>query len=604
MIPPVSSPIIASFPASSSSLSTSALSPQKTNDVAMERFDADNAFQKSIQRQSCCRRFWSLAYFYSYPLSRIIEIIINAFKALIQCCIEFSDEIGPPSHSQRFFDLSPDNPHDEVVYSKSKPGLANVISRNGNRSHIKGFQNDLKRIKAEIGSLGLSANGNLALDTFQSIQQKVDSIKKAFQLTHSLLTNSNKKSQEFDSFQIELESLLKEWNQIIRISKDSLITKFENWQMEVLKKLSHYKTVTLTPMVNGQMVDPKCEGIKTYREYIQMFSFLNYFGWAHDDINHRSILNFKDVLACSVGLPNFKKGASNICWMNSVVQAMRFVPALWKQDKQSPKLSPGQQLVRSSFLEMQMSISEIEPEGILQAQIKLKDALNEIRSLQTGQMDRAGKDQLDPDELILRPVLEVFDNSMGIATIIEADNESSMLNSGSDVAWRLGFGDISPGTPINYEDLLDSSGVENINDPENKWKGHEKYTIRRRLSEYPEVLVVQLKRFKMQTPFQISSPSIQGYAVKPKFVKMDDPVIIKEEMEMSQLKISPENSSNKKYYLSACVCHKGSIDSGHFFSICKSDGIWRKLDDDHPVQIITTQEALEHASRSYIQFWT
>ena len=72
-----------------------------------------------------------------------------------------------------------------------------------------------------------------------------------------------------------------------------------------------------------------------------------------------------------------------------------------------------------------------------------------------------------------------------------------------------------------------------------------------------------------------------------------------ENLDMKEYMIGPDKE-HSKYNLFAIIQHYGTIENGHYTSICKNNGIWYKYDDSK-IYEIDIKEAQN--SNAYILFY-
>ena len=133
-----------------------------------------------------------------------------------------------------------------------------------------------------------------------------------------------------------------------------------------------------------------------------------------------------------------------------------------------------------------------------------------------------------------------------------------------------GFSDIrlTPlSTTISMEELITAYFSKTQLDPENKWKcekcGDESCAYQQvSLIDTPENLIIQLKRFSIDN----------------NITRDDSPVLIPNQINLTPYFKSP-NNGDVIYNLIGIVDHRGSLESGHYFSLAKRANMWYSFND-------------------------
>ena len=179
-------------------------------------------------------------------------------------------------------------------------------------------------------------------------------------------------------------------------------------------------------------------------------------------------------------------------------------------------------------------------------------------------------------ELILFCVIkteEIIHNSNVTYYVNEILNESNIINL-SDTITNLN--EIDNGV-ITLNDCLESFRKEEVLEKENSWycpkcQKHQEALKKMEIYRSPNVLIIQIKRFKLKETNSFFSSSYQN---KKNDCYIDYPIIL----DLEPYICGPKTESNK-YELFSISQHYGSLSSGHYTALCKNRGKWYSFDDE------------------------
>lgn len=165
------------------------------------------------------------------------------------------------------------------------------------------------------------------------------------------------------------------------------------------------------------------------------------------------------------------------------------------------------------------------------------------------------------------------DSFLDLSVQISSDSTSPRLNNRSfvsnlfsSIGETLGFS----GNPVLLEKCLEAFCSPEILDGKDRYwcekcKQHVASTKTLTISRAPEILCIQLKRFKHEGYF---SSKINTQVIFP--------------IEGLELKPFLNDQSSHKYDLFGFISHRGSINGGHYVSYCKHEsGQWLEYDDSY-----------------------
>jgi ubiquitin carboxyl-terminal hydrolase 4/11/15 len=129
---------------------------------------------------------------------------------------------------------------------------------------------------------------------------------------------------------------------------------------------------------------------------------------------------------------------------------------------------------------------------------------------------------------------------------------------------------------ISIEDCFESFRTQEKLEKENAWycpkcAKHQEAFKKMEVYRSPNILIVQLKRFKIKTT--------NAYLSMLQNKKNDCLIKFENELNMSPFICGP-NKENSIYELYAISQHYGSLSSGHYTALCKNKGKWYSFDDE------------------------
>jgi len=127
---------------------------------------------------------------------------------------------------------------------------------------------------------------------------------------------------------------------------------------------------------------------------------------------------------------------------------------------------------------------------------------------------------------------------------------------------------------ISIYDCLDAFKLEEQLEKENSWycsqcKDHKEAFKKLDIYGAPNILILQLKRFKIRSGFMGFQESRKNECL------IDFPT---NDLDLSSYIVGPNN--NAKYDLFAISQHFGGLGGGHYKAACKSEGEWYEFDDE------------------------
>jgi ubiquitin C-terminal hydrolase len=151
---------------------------------------------------------------------------------------------------------------------------------------------------------------------------------------------------------------------------------------------------------------------------------------------------------------------------------------------------------------------------------------------------------------------------------------------------------------VNIYDCLESFKTEEKLEKENAWycsqcKEHQEALKKLDIYKPPNVLIIQLKRFKIKT-----TNVVMGFLHNKKNDQLIEFPI--DDLDISKFIVSESDRKDARYELFGVSQHFGSLSSGHYTAFCRNRGNWYTFDDAH-VSKGTKDQAV--SSAAYLLFY-